>query len=172
MEGVDDFDSIREVVRRRYGRMLRENQRLPDLILIDGGIGQLRAAEGVLRELDVIRDTGPGPGSSSAARPLKIGSFVRGEDGDSLPAGAASRAAEESPAYGAARIEGGSPPARPVLVSLSKQEELVHTLDLPAGARISRRNLGLRMLQFARDEAHRFAQHYHHILQRKRVLDR
>ena len=36
--------------------------------------------------------------------------------------------------------------------------------------RLSRNNLGLKLVQAARDEAHRFAQHYHHILRRKRVI--
>lgn len=47
----DDFESMREVVRRRYTRRLAENALLPDLILIDGGKGQLNAAKGVLNEL-------------------------------------------------------------------------------------------------------------------------
>ncbi len=47
----DDFESMREVVRRRYTRQLQENALLPDLILIDGGKGQLSAAKGVLNEL-------------------------------------------------------------------------------------------------------------------------
>jgi len=50
---VDDFASMREVVRRRYSRLLRENKELPDLILIDGGIGQVNAAKGVLDELGI-----------------------------------------------------------------------------------------------------------------------
>ena len=47
----DDFESMREVVGRRYRRLLEENALLPDLILIDGGKGQLSAAKGVLNEL-------------------------------------------------------------------------------------------------------------------------
>ncbi len=49
--GGDDYDSMREVVGRRYGRLQREGKRLPDLILIDGGKGQLAAAIGALDEL-------------------------------------------------------------------------------------------------------------------------
>jgi excinuclease ABC subunit C len=48
---VDDFESIREAVARRYTRVLNEELDRPDLILIDGGKGQLSAARGVLESL-------------------------------------------------------------------------------------------------------------------------
>lgn len=52
--GPDDYGSMREVVRRRYTRVLRENLPLPDLIIIDGGKGQINAARDVLEnELDL-----------------------------------------------------------------------------------------------------------------------
>lgn len=44
VEGPDDFASMREIVERRYARMIAENEALPDLIIIDGGKGQLSAA--------------------------------------------------------------------------------------------------------------------------------
>jgi excinuclease ABC subunit C len=50
-EGQDDFASIAEVVRRRYSRLQRENKALPDLILIDGGRGQLGMACAELNKL-------------------------------------------------------------------------------------------------------------------------
>jgi len=50
---VDDFAAMREVVRRRYSRLIREGKELPDLILVDGGIGQVNAAKGVLDDLGV-----------------------------------------------------------------------------------------------------------------------
>ena len=53
VEGIDDFASIAEVVRRRYTRLTMENQELPNLIIIDGGQGQLSAALRQLRELRV-----------------------------------------------------------------------------------------------------------------------
>jgi excinuclease ABC subunit C len=53
---VDDFASMREAVERRYSRLLREGKELPDLILIDGGIGQVNAAKGVLDELGIRCD--------------------------------------------------------------------------------------------------------------------
>lgn len=49
--GPDDFASMREIVGRRYGRLLAEGAELPDLIVVDGGKGQLSAAYGVLCEL-------------------------------------------------------------------------------------------------------------------------
>jgi excinuclease ABC subunit C len=49
----DDFASMAEVVRRRYTRLLKEKKDLPDLIVVDGGRGQLNAAWDVLRELHV-----------------------------------------------------------------------------------------------------------------------
>jgi len=49
--GVDDFASMREVVHRRYKRLKDENQAMPSLILIDGGLGQLHSAAEALEEL-------------------------------------------------------------------------------------------------------------------------
>jgi len=54
VEGADDFASLGEVVGRRYTRLLREGKELPDLVLIDGGKGQLRAATDVLARLDLV----------------------------------------------------------------------------------------------------------------------
>ncbi|MDA5110299.1 excinuclease ABC subunit UvrC [Brevibacillus thermoruber] len=48
VEGPDDYGAMREVIRRRYTRLLKENQPLPDLIVIDGGKGQISAAMDVL----------------------------------------------------------------------------------------------------------------------------
>ena len=48
---IDDFASIREVVYRRYDRLKNENSSFPDLILIDGGKGQLNMATSALRDL-------------------------------------------------------------------------------------------------------------------------
>jgi excinuclease ABC subunit C len=114
VEGIDDFASIREVVFRRYTRQKEEGWLLPDLILIDGGLGQLHAAGEGLRQ---------------------------------------------------AGAEG------PCLTALAKQEERLFTFSHPEGLRLPRRSSALRLLQYVRDEAHRFAQHYHHILRRKRLLD-
>ncbi|SDN57136.1 Excinuclease ABC subunit C [Alkalicoccus daliensis] len=48
VQGPDDYESMREVVRRRYSRLLKEEQPLPDLIVIDGGSGQISSAQEVL----------------------------------------------------------------------------------------------------------------------------
>ncbi len=53
IEGIDDVASIAEVVRRRYYRLLEEHTDLPDLIIVDGGKGQLTAARDVLQGLDL-----------------------------------------------------------------------------------------------------------------------
>jgi excinuclease ABC subunit C len=114
VEGVDDFASIREVVTRRFRRRARrgEDDRVfPDILLIDGGKGQLSAAAQALTLL------------------------------------------------------GLEPPQ---LLSLAKREEEVYRLDNAEPLRLSRHAAALRLLQYVRDEAHRFAQHYHHILRRKK----
>lgn len=51
VDGIDDFAAIGEVVKRRYKRLKKEGQSMPDLIIIDGGIGQLNAA---LKELEKL----------------------------------------------------------------------------------------------------------------------
>ncbi len=51
VSGPDDFASMREVVERRYSRLLEAEEQLPDLIMVDGGKGQLSSAVGVLQRL-------------------------------------------------------------------------------------------------------------------------
>jgi excinuclease ABC subunit C len=53
VEGADDPASMAEVIRRRFVRALEEKEKLPDLVLVDGGITQLRAARAVLDELEL-----------------------------------------------------------------------------------------------------------------------
>ena len=53
MVGADDFASMREIVGRRYRRLLDEGAELPDLIVVDGGKGQLSSAYAVLCELGI-----------------------------------------------------------------------------------------------------------------------
>jgi excinuclease ABC subunit C len=113
VEGVDDYASIREVVARRFRKLRDDGDVFPDILLIDGGIGQLRKALEAFRALDI--------------KP-------------------------------------------PLVLSLAKREELVYVMDRDKPLRLSRRSYALRLLQYVRDEAHRFAQHYHHLLRRKRTL--
>ena len=70
----DDFASMREVVTRRYQRLLEEGKEMPDLVLIDGGKGQLGAAAGALEDLGL----GDQPLASLAKREELI--FLRGRD--------------------------------------------------------------------------------------------
>ncbi|MGH7632733.1 MAG: excinuclease ABC subunit UvrC, partial [Gemmatimonadaceae bacterium] len=100
VEGTDDFASMREVVTRYFQRRIAEAKPLPDLIVIDGGKGQLAAALGALDAL------------------------------------------------GLGQMQ---------LMSLAKREEEVFVPGRSESIRISRRSPALRLLQRARDEAHRFA---------------
>ncbi len=113
--GVDDFASIREIISRRFRNTERsrpgEENVFPDILLIDGGKGQLNAA------LDVFRLLGKEP---------------------------------------------------PCLISLAKREEEIYRPGDAEPIRLSKHSAALRLLQYVRDEAHRFAQHYHHLLRRKK----
>ena len=59
----------------------------------------------------------------------------------------------------------------PCLISLAKQEEEIFRPGDAEPLRLSRHSAALRLLQYVRDEAHRFAQHYHHLLRRKKMQD-
>ena len=54
VEGPNDFASMEEIIYRRYSRLLNENQRLPDLIVVDGGKGQLSSAVKILQQLGLF----------------------------------------------------------------------------------------------------------------------
>ncbi|MBC8258622.1 MAG: excinuclease ABC subunit UvrC [SAR324 cluster bacterium] len=54
LDGPDDYASMKEVLNRRYSRTLAEGKKLPDLILIDGGKGQINIAEKVLAQLGIL----------------------------------------------------------------------------------------------------------------------
>ena len=58
----------------------------------------------------------------------------------------------------------------PLVISLAKKEELIYLTTQEEPIKLGRNNLGLKLVQAIRDEAHRFAQHYHHLLRKKRVL--
>ena len=112
VEGVDDFASIREVVTRRFRRKAQDEEVFPDILLIDGGKGQLHAAQEAFQLLH------------------------------------------------------REPPA---MISLAKREEEIYRPGEGEPVRLGRHAAALRLLQYVRDEAHRFAQHYHHILRRKKL---
>jgi len=78
VEGVDDFASMREVVTRRYRRVLEDKQKMPGLILIDGGLGQLHAAAEALESLGVTTQ----PLASIAKREEII--YVLGQESDPI----------------------------------------------------------------------------------------
>lgn len=103
--GADDFASMKEIVSRRYYRLLQESHLLPDLILIDGGKGQL----------------------SSACEALK-----------------------ETGLYGRVPIAG-----------IAKKLEEIYYPEDSIPLLINKKSQGLRLLQFIRDEAHRFAITFH-----------
>ena len=111
--GVDDFASIAEAVTRRYDRVRREGGPMPDLLLIDGGKGQLSAALSALDRLGI-----------------------------------------EMPAAG-----------------LAKREEELFVPGRSAAMVLPRRNPGLKLLQRARDEAHRFGLRSHRRARGKRALE-
>jgi excinuclease ABC subunit C len=114
VDGIDDFKSIHEVVSRRFARLAREGASFPDILLVDGGKGQLSAA------LDALESLGIEP---------------------------------------------------PCVISLAKREEEVFVPGKSEPLRLSRDSFSLRLLEYVRDEAHRFAQHYHHLLRGKRFTD-
>jgi excinuclease ABC subunit C len=78
VEGVDDFASMREVVTRRYGRIQREQQKMPSVVLIDGGIGQLHAAAEALEALGIVNQ----PLASIAKREEII--YIQGQEDEPL----------------------------------------------------------------------------------------
>ncbi len=114
VEGIDDFASMREVITRRFRRLSQEGESFPDLLLIDGGKGQLSA---VMETFSVLNITPP------------------------------------------------------TTISLAKREEEIYVPGESEPLRLSRHAYSLRLLQYVRDEAHRFAQHYHHMLRRKTTFD-
>ena len=57
------------------------------------------------------------------------------------------------------------------MISLAKREEEIYVPGDPEPRKLSRHSYALRLLQYVRDEAHRFAQQYHHLLRRKSTLE-
>lgn len=114
VEGPNDFASMEEVVYRRYRRLLDEGQTLPQLIIIDGGKGQLSAAVGSLDRLG-IRD-------------------------------------------------------QVTVVGIAKRLEEIYFPDDPLPLYINKKSEALKLIQQARNEAHRFAITFHRNLRSKHFL--
>jgi len=114
VKGIDDYKSIHEVVSRRFQRLADENDTFPDILLIDGGKGQLSSAVAAFEALEIDP---------------------------------------------------------PVLISLAKREEEIFRPGESESIKLSKHAFSLRLLQCVRDEAHRFAQHYHHILRGKSTFE-
>ena len=110
VRGVDDFRSIHEVVARRFKRLSDESETFPDILLIDGGKGQLSSAVEAFQQLEITP---------------------------------------------------------PTLLSLAKKEEEVFVPGESKPLKLTKTSFASRLLQYVRDEAHRFAQHYHHLLRSK-----
>jgi excinuclease ABC subunit C len=110
VDGVDDFASMREVVSRHFRRLQQEGEPFPDLLLIDGGKGQLGAAMAALGSIGV---------------------------------------------------------QAPFVCSLAKKQEEIFLPGQSDPKLLSKHSFALRLLQYVRDESHRFAQQYHHLLRKK-----
>ncbi len=115
VDGIDDYRSIYEVVSRRIRRLANDGETLPDLLLIDGGKGQLNAAMAAFRDQQI---------------------------------------------------------EPPTVISLAKREEEIFRPGAAESLRLSRGAFALRLLQYVRDESHRFAQHYHHMLRSKSTFQK
>ncbi len=115
VKGIDDYAMIGEVVKRRYKYALRGEELWPDLVLIDGGLGHLRAAEKALREMKAPVIT---------------------------------------------------------IASIAKKEEDIYLQGKNRPLKLPANSPARKLLQYVRDEAHRFAQHYHHILRGKKMLSK
>jgi excinuclease ABC subunit C len=113
VEGVDDFAAMREVVSRRFRRLQQEGEPFPDLLLVDGGKGQLSSV------MAAFQDVGITP---------------------------------------------------PFVISLAKREEEIFLPGQSVPKVLSKHAYALRLLQYVRDESHRFAQQYHHLLRKKSTL--
>jgi len=107
VKGRDDFAMIGEIIKRRYHRLSEEKQNFPDLIVIDGGKGQLNSA---LKSLQTVSVTIP-------------------------------------------------------CISLAKENEEVYMPKRKDPLVISKSSSALKILQYARDEAHRFGVSYNRTLQ-------
>ena len=80
VDGPDDFASMQEVIKRRYTKALKNNEELPDLIMVDGGKGQLSSAVSVLESLEIKQIPIIG-----LAKRLEEVFFPRNSEAESIP---------------------------------------------------------------------------------------
>jgi excinuclease ABC subunit C len=120
VSGIDDYAMIAEVVKRRYKYALAGEELWPELVLIDGGLGHLRAAEKAFEQMFRV-----------------TGHERRGTN----------------------------------IAAIAKKQEEIFLQGTTKPLRLPARSPARKLLQYVRDEAHRFAQHYHHILRRKKTLN-
>ncbi len=132
VKGIDDYAMIAEVVKRRYKYALRGEELWPDVILIDGGLGQLHAAQTALKEL-LTAALGAPYGEHAETAEKQIINLK--------------------------------------LAAIAKREEEIYLQRSTRPLKLPRHSPVLKLLQYVRDEAHRFAQHYHHILRSKKLLE-
>ncbi|HEV58819.1 MAG TPA: excinuclease ABC subunit UvrC, partial [Phycisphaerales bacterium] len=111
--GVDDYACLHEVLTRRYTRAVEGRELWPDLVLIDGGLGQLHAAQAAFDQVGM---------------------------------------------------------APPHLASIAKREEWIYLPGRKDPLKLPATDPARKLLQYVRDEAHRFAQHYHHLLRSKHAI--
>ncbi len=123
-EAIDDYKMLKEVIHRRYSRLIRENSGLPDLIIIDGGRSHLRVANEEVRKLGID---------------LPLISIAK--------------------------------PARQPTGAIRKEDrEKIYTKHNVYPLRINSATPALNLILRVRNEAHRFAISYHHVLRRKKII--
>jgi excinuclease ABC subunit C len=115
VEGPNDFASMEEVVFRRYRRMMQENESLPQLIIIDGGKGQLNAAVNSLEKLEILDKV--------------------------------------------------------TVIGIAKRLEEIYFPGDPIPLYINKKSESLKLIQLARNEAHRFAINFHRTKRSQNFLD-
>jgi excinuclease ABC subunit C len=112
VEAIDDYGMIREVIHRRYLRLIEEKLPFPDLIIVDGGRAHLLTAKKEIESLGI-----------------------------NIP-----------------------------LISIAKERENIYVPDRINPIRLKEGSPALNLIRRLRDEAHRFAISYHHVLRRKKVI--
>jgi len=168
VESSDDFASIAEVVARRYKRVLDEGGALPDLILIDGGAGQLSAAHRELWKLGLREQ--PVIGLAKKLEEIylpqsAIQAQQRAEGGNLKPE-------TDFEHKGREEREDSLRPSRASVKDSATQ--VSGFIPHPSAFRILRlpaNSPALHLLQRLRDEAHRFANQYHQKLRKRRIQE-